>query len=117
MHIGNLIREVLDKKKIVHRRVADELNMSQQNFAGLLKRKSPDVATVIKIGQVINFDFLEIIHKENVQEFEGNTVQEPAPKYEARAAVNKVPVVVELDGTNETLNYWLSKLTAINSVL
>lgn len=118
MHIGQLIKEVLDKKKIVYSKVAKDISVSPQAFSAIFGRKSPDLETVIKIGNAIDFDFLEVIRLENSVSSNLNVVNEPEEGYNKMTSITKkIPITVELDGTKATLNYWLNQLKAINSAL
>jgi hypothetical protein len=68
------------------------------------------LAIAIKIADLYNITIDELLHMDD-PEFK---VQEPKLSYQKRWTV---PVTVGLDGTDETLQMWITKLTEINSTI
>jgi|GEM_PF-6588118 len=115
MHVGKLIKEVLDQRKMVYAKVAEELNMSPQNFNSIFKRKSTDLELLVNLGKIVEYDFISHIARD--QKSSDDVVSEPDPVYKKRSQTQKISIQVDLDGTEANLNYWFAKLSSINAIV
>lgn len=68
VHIGNFIKEVLQKKGINKSEFARRINTTPQNVYGIFKRKSIDTDTLRQISEVLNYDFFQYYTKTNMVE-------------------------------------------------
>lgn len=110
LHIGNEIRRVMEEKGIQPTWVAKKISTSQRNFYDLLKREAIGTDQLAEISTALEYDFFALYSKEE------NIVNEPNGEYKMQVK-EKISVLVELDGKDDTLKKWIKKLTAINEVI
>lgn len=65
MHIGQIIKEVIDEKNLSYKQVANDIGITPQNFNGLLKRESCDITLILKLEKALDYDLLRRIRKES----------------------------------------------------
>ena len=114
MHIGKEIEIRYKESGIKLAEFARRLNTSPRNVYAIFER--PDIKTDLlqKIGEVLKFNFF-VLYTEPDRE---NQVAEPGLEYlKISPRSNTVSVIVTLDGREDTINQWISKLTAINKVI
>lgn len=105
----DILRKVRQDRKLSQENIAEELKIDATTYGRYEKGEVP-----IKFDQVAQ---LAMFYKLTLDEFYNYNnpnflVQEPKATYLKRWSV---PITVALDGTEETLQMWLKKLTAINS--
>ncbi len=113
MHVGQLVEKVAFEKRMSQKQIAELLNKVPSAVGHIYKRESIDTALLIQLGDILDHDFFYELSKES-------GLKPTPPQSQTREAVVKdepvkVPITVLLDGTNETLTMWISKLTAINA--
>lgn len=62
IHIGKLIEEQMKKKKYSTAKLADALGCKRQNIYGIYKRKSIDTNLLVRISQLLEYDFLTNVY-------------------------------------------------------
>lgn len=107
LHIGSEIKRVIEEKGIVAEWLAQQINTSRRNLYDILQRDEISTGQLLEISKALNYDFFKLYRSQ---------VNEPESSYEKRKR-ETVTVTVELDGLQTTLDKWVNKLTAINSVL
>jgi len=66
IHIGSIIKQKLAESSMSIKEFSDRINCDRTTVYDIFKRKSIDVERLIKISQVLNFDFInEIYYKQN----------------------------------------------------
>jgi hypothetical protein len=108
LHIGREIEEKYKESGIKLSEFAKRLNTSPRNIYDIFERSDIKTDQLKKIGEVLNFNFF-ILYSAPAP-----TLKEPEAVYTEH---RKVSVVVELDGTETTLNQWIQRLTAINKAM
>jgi transcriptional regulator with XRE-family HTH domain len=66
VHLGQLIREKAKEKKYSQRVLGLLINRSKQNVANIYKRTSLDSALLLKISEVLGFDFFSVYYQEGL---------------------------------------------------
>ena len=108
LHIGREIEEKYKESGIKLSEFAKRLNTSPRNIYDIFERSDIKTDQLKKIGEVLNYNFF-LLYNPSV-----SLTKEPEIPY---PATNKVSVVVELDGTETTLNQWVHRLGAINKAM
>lgn len=67
MHIGNLIREKLEEKQRMVVWLAHELSYSRTNVYKIFAKSSIDTHVLMRISQILRYDFFERIRRSLVQ--------------------------------------------------
>jgi transcriptional regulator with XRE-family HTH domain len=62
IHIGNIIKQKLAESSMTVKEFADKINCDRTTVYDIFKRKSIDVERLVKISQVLNFDFINEIY-------------------------------------------------------
>ena len=66
IHIGSIIKQKLEENPMTIKEFSDRINCDRTTVYDIFKRKSIDVERLIKISQVLNFDFInEIYYKQS----------------------------------------------------
>ncbi|MCW5910150.1 MAG: helix-turn-helix transcriptional regulator [Cyclobacteriaceae bacterium] len=108
VHIGREIERKYQASGMKLSEFAKRINTSSRNVYSIFARKEIKTDQLIKICEVLNFDFFSLY-------ISGPTgVQEPRQVYSKK---NKVMVTVELDGNPDSLELHIKRLTAINELL
>ncbi len=108
LHIGREIEEKYKESGIKLSEFARRLNTSPRNVYDIFERSEIKTDQLKKIGEVLSFNFFLLYNSSP------SHIKEPDIAY---AATKKVSVVVELDGTETTLNQWIHRLSAINKAM
>ena len=66
IHIGSLIKEIVEKKGINKSEFARRINTTSQNVYGIFKRKSIDTYTLKQISEILEHDFFQYFRDENI---------------------------------------------------
>jgi hypothetical protein len=114
MHVGNLIDQVIREKKMIKAQIAAEMNTSTQNFSGLLKRESVGIDKLQRLSEIVGYDFITHIANSKDENPNPNMVMEDPARY-GLPRKKTISVMVELDGTSETLSYWVKRLPGLNA--
>ena len=95
IHIGNLIKKIVEEKGINKSEFARRINTTSQNVYGIFKRKSIDAELLKKISGVLGYNFFQYYLKESFAKVEGERVQ-----YNSKKKKNnqEVKTVSELTG-------------------
>lgn len=109
LHIGRKIEEKYKESGIKLSEFAKRLNTSPRNIYDIFERSEIKTDQLQKISEVLNFNFF-LLYKPSVP-----LIKEPEVEYATNT--KKVSVVVDLDGTETTLNQWLQRLIAINKAM
>lgn len=64
LHIGKMIRDELRKQGRTVTWFATQLNCHRVNAHNILRRKNIDIELLIRISQILNYNFLEAIAKQ-----------------------------------------------------
>ena len=110
-YLADTLRKLRLNSKMSQSDVARKIKISLSSYSRFERSEVKiDLGTAIKIADLYKITLDELLHMDD-PEFK---VQEPKVAYQKRWTV---PVTVGLDGTSETLQMWITKLTAINSVI
>lgn len=110
LHIGREIERKYKESGIKLSEFAKRLNTSPRNIYDIFERSEIKTDQLQKISEVLNFNFFSLFQP-------SRALQEPELQYFQKKANKTIPVVVELDGNETTLNIWIQRLTAINKTL
>jgi Cro/C1-type HTH DNA-binding domain len=112
IHIGKEIEKVYQHSGMKLSEFAKRINTSARNVYSIFARKEIKTDQLIKISQVLHFDFFTLyrMDKDAVSRLE-----EPQEIYSDKA--NKVTVIIELDGQPASLEQGIKKLRAINQAI
>ncbi len=64
MHVGNLIKRILDKKRISVREFATMANSERTNMYRILNRESLDVSVLERYSRILNHNFFHDLSEE-----------------------------------------------------
>src|SRR5688572_14815100 len=109
LHIGREIEKIYQKSGMKLSEFAKRINTSSRNVYSIFTRAEIKTDQLIKICEVLEFDFFSLYAST------GAGVAEPSEVY--GKARQKVLVTIELDGRVATLNQQIRKITAINQAL
>lgn len=104
----------LKKVRLIHghslQNLADELGISRTTYT---RYENGDIAIrqdhMLKIAEFYKMSLDELLHYGDPN----HKVEEPKPFYKKL----QIPITITLDGSKETLDFWLDKLSAINAAL
>jgi transcriptional regulator with XRE-family HTH domain len=109
--LHDILRKVRVLKNFSQEYVAEKVGVSLSSYARYESKKVEiDFRTVFKLAELYKMTVDELVHYGD-PDFK---VEEPKLSYQKKW---NVPITVTLDGTNETLKMWMSKLVAINGAL
>lgn len=108
LHIGREIEQKYKESGIKLSEFAKRLNTTPRNIYDIFERSEIKTDQLKKIGEVLNFNFF-LLYNPNLVD-----IREPESSYQPN---KKVSVMVELDGTEATLNQWIQRLSAINKAM
>lgn len=131
MHIGQLVQIVAKARGMSHAAVGAGINKVPSSVTHMLKKESIDTALLQRLGELMDFNFLEVLanpdlyderiraltdEQYNLTPDTKNKAKETQPLYGLQK-VQGIPVMVQLDGTAETLDIWIDRLRAINQAV
>ena len=64
MHIGNLIKEELERQERTVSWFARKLCCDRSNIYKLFKRSTIDTELLLRVSKILNYDFFELYKKE-----------------------------------------------------
>ncbi|GHT17684.1 hypothetical protein FACS189429_2310 [Bacteroidia bacterium] len=67
LHIGSLIKQVAQERKVKPREFAEQLYYCRSNIYDIFKRPSIDFDLLQKISEILDYDFMAL-HKKNEQD-------------------------------------------------
>ena len=123
MHVGQLIEKVAKERRVSNKELADHLNKVPSAIPHIFKRESVDTGLLRRLGEVLKYNFFEALSDpstaEKVEEklTEPSIVSETEPEYKPKNKGLSIPIMVELDGTAQTLKTWINRLTVINQAV
>ncbi len=79
IHIGSIIRCKLEESSLSIAEFADRIHRTRPTVYDIFNRKSIDTDLLIKISEVLDYNFLQEVYLENEQGKEMYTV--PSPRY------------------------------------
>jgi len=109
LHIGKEIEKVYESSGMKLSEFAKRINTSTRNVYSIFERAEIKTDQLLKISKVLNHDFFALYRAEAFQ------VEEPRGEY--GKAKGKVMMMVELDGTQATLDQLVKRLRAINQTI
>jgi transcriptional regulator with XRE-family HTH domain len=110
MKWGELIRRVRQSKGLTQENLAEDLGVDITTVIRWEKQDSLKTSQIEKIAKIFKMkvDDLYAYHAKP------QLLEEPLQYYSAR---KKVTVLVELDGSPENLNDWITTITKVNKLL
>lgn len=114
-HRGEIVLKILTQRGINKTEMADKLNVKRQTLYNQLENPNMKTHYILKIGEVLNFDFAEVIPSLKRELKEMPTAR--AVEEEADVENDELDVTIHLDGTDETLKKIIEKLTRVNEAL
>ncbi|HZX74350.1 MAG TPA: helix-turn-helix domain-containing protein [Cyclobacteriaceae bacterium] len=109
VHIGKEIEEKYHKTGMKLSEFARRINTSSRNVYSIFTREEIKTDQLIKICEVLEFDFFALYSKPS------SNIAEPSESYSK--IKQKVLVTLELDGQQATLDQHIKKITALNRAL
>jgi len=64
IHIGQLIKEKATEKRLSQDAIGQKINTTKQNVGNIYKRSSIDTQLLLKLCQVLEFNFFELYYTE-----------------------------------------------------
>ncbi len=113
-NLGESLRKlrINSKAKLSQEAVAEKIGVSLSTYSRLERDEAEiELSTVIKVADLYKITVDELLNMGNPN-FKG--VEDSKAIYQKRWTV---PITVALDGTAETLENWIAKLTAINAAI
>lgn len=110
IHIGREIETRVKESGIKVSVFAKRINVSQRNIYNLFKRETLPTDQLRLIGEVLNFDFLKL-YKPYAEGEPVTVINEPTNSN------SKLTLLINLDGSTDTLNKWITTMRAINMKL
>lgn len=110
LHIGQEIKRVLKEKGKKANWLAEKINTGDRNFYDMLTRDELSTSQLAQISEALEYDFFALYQKQLP-----GMVAEPFATY--GAIKTRVSVLIELDGSIDTLKQWFGKLEKINAAL
>lgn len=77
IHIGSIIRSKLEESSLSIAEFADRINRTRPTIYDIFNRKSIDTDLLIKISEVLNYNFLQEVYLEKGAEKELPTASSP----------------------------------------
>jgi predicted transcriptional regulator len=75
IHIGSIIRQKLSESSMTIKEFSGKINCDRTTVYDIFKRKSIDVERLIKISQVLNYDFInEVYYNQKIPVITPSTV-------------------------------------------
>lgn len=72
MHIGNLIRRVLDEKRITVREFAKMANSERTNMYRILDRESIDLSVLERYSRILDHNFFQDLSEEYKKQYKNH---------------------------------------------
>ena len=115
VHIGQEIEQRYKESGMKISVFAKRLSTTPRNAYNIFKKESLQVDQLILIGEVLGYDFIKLYTKSEyaVNEIGPTVVNEGLPKKEDI----QLSVMINLDGSTETLKQWIERLTQVNKAL
>lgn len=112
-HIGEIIEKVFKDSGMTKKALAEKIGYSRNNIYNIFTRKTLDIGLLKKLGEVLNYDFVEL------RPTTPGLVEEQPILYK-KEKKSKIKLVIELDPDedilmNEKLNRKLKELMKIVS--
>lgn len=85
VHIGNIIRRKLAESPMSIAEFAERINRTRPTVYDIFNRKSIDVDLLLKISEVLDYNFLEEVYVKN----KGEDTVPPVPRYLVGRIVNE----------------------------
>lgn len=108
VHMGDFVRDLLDRRKQVHSRVARAAGMSPTNFSDMLRRARIGDAILHKVGMAMGVDLVQLVRLsldggDELHQDPWSVDSEPAVQHEGKAVVNKAArtITIDLDAFDE----------------
>lgn len=109
--IGEVMRKLRSSFNYNQNYVAEKVGVDVTTYSRYERGETePRIETIVKVSDLYKITVDQLLHYND----ESFKVNEPSASYIKRWSV---PVTVALDGTEDTLNMWMKKLTAINAAL
>jgi plasmid maintenance system antidote protein VapI len=108
LHIGKEIERRYKESGLKQSEFARRLSTSPRNVYAIFERSEIKTDMLLKISEVLDFNFFSLY-------IAGNQANEPKEKYSKEPSKsNSLSIIIELDGTESTLNQAVKRLTAFN---
>jgi|GEM_PF-2068987 DNA-binding XRE family transcriptional regulator len=109
--LPEILRKIRLDKKLSQENIAEELGIDTTTYGRYEKRESQ-----IKFEQVVQLAKFYKLTLDELYNY-GNPNYKVQGPHASNPSKSFVPITVNLDGTSETLDVWVKRLTAINKVL
>lgn len=109
--IGEIMRKLRVRRNYSQEFVAEKVSVDYTTYSRYERGEtSPKFEVILALADLYKMTLDEIVNHDNPT----FKAEEPKASYTTRWSV---PIMVSLDGTEETLQTWLKRLTAINAAL
>lgn len=119
-HIGEIVYKTFHQMGFSKAEIAKAIGMSRHGLYRQLEKADMKISYVLKIGEYIGVDFLEMIPslKKEVVEVEEFKEQEDREPYPSPEPVSEpLEITIKLDGTPGTLERLIQRLRAVNQAI
>jgi|SRR5688572_4437062 len=111
--LGEKLKAVRVRNKMTQEQVADRLGISLSSYQRYESSKSSiDFQLIVKLARLYNITLDELYHYGDPAK---SIVEDTSQSY--MRSQKRIDIVVQLDGSENTLNLWVEKLKAINQIL
>lgn len=104
-HIGQKIKEVLEKRGISKTELGKRLNMTSTNVHKIFKRETVDTGLLQKISEALDYDFFQQYASPALQTF-----NEDKEVYKTGTAPAKISYINELDQCKKEVEHLKSEM-------
>jgi lambda repressor-like predicted transcriptional regulator len=115
-HRGEIVSKLVYQKGWSKVKLAEELGINRQTLYNQLDKAEMKLPYIIKIGKLLDVDFLELIPDLKKEYEELQKFPDLHEDFEVQA-IEPIEMMISLDGTQETLTRLFRRLTAINNSL
>ena len=110
-HLGEIVTKAIAQKGFSKASVARGISLSRHGLDYQLDRANMKLGYILKIGDYIGVDFLDLIPSLKKEAIDLKTVQEQEQEFDLK---DSIEMKVRLDGSESTLRHLIAKLTRIN---
>ena len=101
-HIGQKIKEIVEKRGITKSELARRMNMTSTNVHKIFKRETIDTGLLKKISMILEHDFFQY-YLEHDAEYVSNVVSDSTTHYKTKKETHIPSVIEELQKENQLL--------------
>lgn len=115
IHMGSIVRKVALEKGVTFASIAKKIDIGATAMTAVFKKPHIDSGRLKQLSEILDHDFFQYYTTNQGK----SVVSEEAVPYKTEAPKTEkegISIVVNLDGTKEQLQKWVSRLEAINKL-